>query len=211
MTRATSLSPFMICVAVVTLTTATLVFGWFAQGQDSPTPKKAGKGNVANTEATQADKRYEQKIQPLIKKLCFRCHNVDEMISGIRVDQLDGMLPEKRLFLWRDIRKQIADGAMPPEDELQPTDAERRMLMDWIGKAMIAAKSRVAEKNGSVRRLTVSQYRNSLRDLLGLDDDLTDVLPPDSVSKDGFLNNEQTMLLSPLLIEAYFFGMGRDL
>ena len=204
MTRATSLSPFMICVAVVTLTTATLVFGWFAQGQDSPTPKKAGKGNVANTEATQADKRYEQKIQPLIKKLCFRCHNVDEMISGIRVDQLDGMLPEKRLFLWRDIRKQIADGAMPPEDELQPTDAERRMLMDWIGKAMIAAKSRVAEKNGSVRRLTVSQYRNSLRDLLGLDDDLTDVLPPDSVSKDGFLNNEQTMLLSPLLIEAYF-------
>lgn len=33
---------------------------------------------------------------------------------------------------------------------------------------------------------------------------ISDLLPPDGVSKDGFLNNGQTMELSPLLIEAYF-------
>ena len=52
--------------------------------------------------------------------------------------------------------------------------------------------------------LTVSQYRNTLRELLLLGDDLTDALPPDAVSKDGFVNNAATLQLSPLLMEAYF-------
>ena len=55
-----------------------------------------------------------------------------------------------------------------------------------------------------MRRLTVSQYRNSLRDLLGLQEDLTDALPPDGISKDGFANNGQLMALSPLQVESYF-------
>ena len=43
-----------------------------------------------------------------------------------------------------------------------------------------------------------------MRDLLGIDENLTDILPPDAVSEDGFLNNSQTLELSPLLLEAYF-------
>lgn len=147
---------------------------------------------------------FKAKIQPLVQKYCQRCHNVDEMTSGIRVDQLDGSLEDRHLFLWKDILKQVEDEAMPPEDEPQPTADERELLVDWIQQALIAVRSRNAEKNGSVRRLTVAQYRNTLRDLLGLEDNLADVLPADGVSKDGFLNNGQTMELSPLLIEAYF-------
>lgn len=147
---------------------------------------------------------FKKNVQPLLQKFCLRCHNVDKMTSGIRVDQLDGSLPDRSLFLWRDVLKQVADEAMPPEDELQPTADQRRFLVEWIRKSMAAARARNTQKNGSVRRLTVAQYRNTLRDLLGLEDDLTDVLPADGVSKDGFLNNGQTMELSPLLIEAYF-------
>ena len=69
---------------------------------------------------------------------------------------------------------------------------------------MVFAKNRVQEKNGSIRRLTVAQYRNSLRDLLGIEEDFTDILPADGVSKDGFLNNGKTLQLSPILIETYF-------
>ena len=154
-------------------------------------------------EAAEPD-AFKARVKPLIQKYCQRCHNVDEMTSGIRVDHLDGSLPDRSLFLWRDILKQISDGAMPPEDELQPTDKERHLLIEWIREAMAKARSRQVEKNGSVRRLTVAQYRNTLRDLLGLEDNVTDILPADGVSKDGFLNNGQTMELSPLLIEAYF-------
>ena len=41
---------------------------------------------------------FTTKIQPLIQKYCLRCHNVDEMTSGIRVDQVDGSLPDRHLF-----------------------------------------------------------------------------------------------------------------
>jgi hypothetical protein len=147
---------------------------------------------------------FEAQIQPLMQKFCVRCHNVDKMTSGIRVDQLNGALEDKQLFLWKDILKQVADEAMPPEDEPQPTAEQRRLLVEWISQALIAARTRNSQKNGSVRRLTVAQYRNTLRDLLGLEDDLTDVLPRDGISRDGFVNNGQTMQLSPLLVEAYF-------
>jgi len=147
---------------------------------------------------------FGSQVQPLLQKFCFRCHNADRMKSGIRVDRLDGRLADRTLRLWDGIRKQIEDQVMPPEDEIQPTDQERKFLLDWIDRALKLAKSRPAEKNGSVRRLTVVQYRNTLRDLLGLEDDLTDVLPPDSADRDGFANNQHSMLLSPLVMEACF-------
>jgi hypothetical protein len=126
------------------------------------------------------------------------------MKSGIRVDRLNGALDDRWLRLWNGIREQVADEVMPPEDEPQLTMEQRRLLTDWIDDALAVARTRKREKNGSVRRLTVAQYRNTLRDLLGLEDDLADVLPRDAVSREGFVNNAQTMVLSPLLIEAYF-------
>ena len=78
------------------------------------------------------------------------------------------------------------------------------MLAEWIEKSIAEALSRKRDNNGSIRRLTVSQYRNTLAELLGLKEDLTGVLPPDGLSKDGFANNGQTLLLSPLLVESYF-------
>ena len=147
---------------------------------------------------------FRSAVQPLLKTYCVRCHNADEMNSGIRVDQLNGELDDRHIRLWEGIRKQISKQMMPPEDERQPSQHERKTILDWIDRGLTHAKSRVRPKHGTVRRLTVSQYRNTLQDLLGIEDDLTDILPPDAVSKDGFLNNEQTMILSPLLLEAYF-------
>ena len=134
----------------------------------------------------------------------MRCHNEEKMKSGIRVDHLDGGLAERNVRLWEAIRKLVADEEMPPEKQPQPTGEQRRVLSDWSNEALALARARQREKNGSVRRLTVSQYSNTLRDLLGIEDDLTGILPPDGVSNDGFSNNGQTLLLSPLLVESYF-------
>lgn len=147
---------------------------------------------------------FKQQVQPLINKYCTRCHNVDKMTSGVRVDNFTGKFPDESLFHWRDIGKQLSLEAMPPESEAQPTPEERDFLVKWINNEVAAARDRNSEKNGSIRRLTVAQYRNTLQDLLGIHDELTDILPADGVSEDGFLNNEETLLLSPLLLESYF-------
>ena len=143
-------------------------------------------------------------VQPLLQEFCIRCHNAETTKSGVRLDQLTADFPDNQLFLWKDILAQISHEAMPPEDEKQPTTAQRQVLVRSIRDAMNAARARNNQQNGSVRRLTVSQYRNTLRSLLGIDEDLTDILPPDGISKDGFANNGQVLGLSPLQMEYYF-------
>jgi len=147
---------------------------------------------------------FKKTAHPFLQKHCQRCHRVDEMMSGIRVDGLDASFKDQQLKLWIAIRNQLRDHAMPPEDEPQPSDEQREHMIDWIARGVDFARSRPVPKNGTVRRLTVAQYRNTLRSLLLLEDDLTDILPPDAVSRDGFVNNRETLELSPLLLETYF-------
>jgi hypothetical protein len=158
----------------------------------------------AQTRNAEVLKTFRKSTQPLLNKYCVSCHNPDDLTSGIRVDHLDGSLPENRMRLWDAIYHQIKSGKMPPEDESQPTTIERQLLLTWIQKNLTTARNRDREYNGAIRRLTVNQYQNTLQDLLGLDENLANGLPPDAKSKDGFLNNQQTLLLSPLLIESYF-------
>lgn len=147
---------------------------------------------------------FEKVVKPFLKQNCQRCHSEENMTAGVRVDHLDAGLEDRHLKLWEGIRRRVSDGTMPPKGMPQPSGAERQSVVEWITQALEAARLRPAPKNGMVRRLTVSQYRNTLRELLLLDDDLTETLPPDAVSKDGFLNNKDSLQQSPLLTEAYF-------
>jgi len=146
---------------------------------------------------------FDQYVKPFLKQNCVRCHNVDLATSGVRVDQLDAALEDRHLKLWEAVRHRVHDGTMPPKGMPQPTKEAREQLLAWVDRALDIARSRPLPKNGLVRRLTVSQYRNTLRELLNLEDDLTETLPPDAVSKDGFVNNKETLQLNPLLLETY--------
>ena len=147
---------------------------------------------------------FEERVRPVLERFCYRCHNADRMKSGVRVDHLDGSLPDETAALWRKIGELLANDEMPPEGKPRPSAEERARVGEWVDEALVSILSREAEKNGAVRRLTVAQYRRTLRDLLGIEDDLTDVLPPDAVSKDGFVAQRDTLELSPLLVETYF-------
>ncbi|HWE92757.1 MAG TPA: LamG-like jellyroll fold domain-containing protein, partial [Tepidisphaeraceae bacterium] len=132
------------------------------------------------------------------------CHNSDLGTAGVRVDQLDASLEDRHLKTWEAIRNRLKAGTMPPKGMPQPAQADRDAVVAWITNALEVARLRPAPKNGVVRRLTIAQYRNTLRDLLLIDDNVAAGLPADAVSKDGFLNNKDSLQLSPLLTEAYF-------
>lgn len=189
---------YCLSLAVAVLTAMQLI-AEPANGQAIP-EAPAAQAHAKSTEGVE----FPKVVQPLLKKYCVRCHNADMMKSGVRVDHLTGAAEDRHLALWNGILKQVTAESMPPEDEPQPTANERKALTGWIGRSLMAARSRPTPRNGAVRRLTVSQYRNTLKDLLGLQENLTDVLPPDGLSKDGFANHEQSLTLSPLQIEAYF-------
>jgi mono/diheme cytochrome c family protein len=147
---------------------------------------------------------FATDVKPFLTTHCVKCHNTDNPTAGVRVDHLDASLDERHIRLWEGIRHRVENGTMPPKGLPKPKDEERQKATAWIGQGLEIARLRPAPKNGITRRLTVSQYRNTLRDLLSLEDEVTDILPPDAISADGFVNNNDTLQLSPLLLEAYF-------
>jgi hypothetical protein len=157
-------------------------------------------GSDAELEAS-----FEKLAKPFLKQNCLRCHDGETSMGGVRIDQLDAKLEDRQITVWEAVRERIDAGTMPPKGaKPQPTDADRERMTKWIDGALEAARARRVTRNGLIRRLTVAQYRNTLRELLKLEDDLSDILPPDAVSKDGFLNNHERLELSPLLTETYF-------
>ncbi len=146
---------------------------------------------------------FEQTVKPFFQQNCMACHNTDRGTAGIRVDQLDAKLEDRHIPVWEAIRRRVSQGSMPPRGMPQPSAADRQRVVEWIDTALEYARMRPAPKNGLVRRLTVAQYRNTLRELLLLEDDLAASLPPDAISKDGFVNNKDTLQMSPLLTESY--------
>jgi mono/diheme cytochrome c family protein len=147
---------------------------------------------------------FDQTVKPFFQKNCQGCHNSDLGTAGVRVDQLDASMDDRQVKTWEAIRGRLKAGTMPPKGMPQPSAGDRESVAAWITRALEMARVRPAPKNGVVRRLTVAQYRNTVRELLGIEDDVSSGLPPDALSKDGFLNNKDQLQLSPLLTEAYF-------
>ncbi len=152
----------------------------------------------------QLESQYRESVQPILERYCVRCHGPEKKKSGVRVDILDASLGDKQLFLLKHMLKQLKEGSMPPKKELQPSAEERKVVLEWVGQVLEAGERKARARNGSVRRLTVEQYHNTLRDLLGVEDLLAKALPADGVSKEGFRNNQDTLLLMPQMMETYF-------
>ncbi|MFN6138419.1 MAG: LamG-like jellyroll fold domain-containing protein, partial [Planctomycetota bacterium] len=161
---------------------------------------------VAQAQSTQEQlsDTFQKQIAPWIERNCTSCHNEENRESGIRVDNLDDSLPDSSIRLWQAILDQVSEGKMPPEDQPQPTPEQRRVFTQWLTEALHAAQTRPTPLNGSMRRLTVPQYDRTLKTLLGIDRNLTETLPPDALSRDGFTNQANTLAINPLQLETYF-------
>ena len=187
-----------VCVVVCAFVLSQRVFGQEAD-QDVEIPSYTGDAEIA--EATR--ELFARPIKPLLETYCVACHNADDMESGVNLERFDGEFRERDLPAWSHILQQVKDGIMPPEEEEQPSRAERMQLVEAISKCMDSARSRAPKNDGMVRRLTVAQYRNTLKQVLGIDEDFTEILPPDGVSQDGFSNDAEVLGLTPLQLEAY--------
>ena len=71
-------------------------------------------------EASVVQQDFQRSVQPLFKRYCFDCHGERKPKAGIRVDYLDGSVPDKEVRHWEIIRKQLLEEEMPPEDEDLP-------------------------------------------------------------------------------------------
>ena len=92
---------------------------------------------------------------------------------------------------------------MPPADKPQPSAEDRRLLEDWIKYGALGIDRKDPDPGRvTVRRLNRVEYRNTIRDLIGVDYDTTSEFPPDDTGH-GFDNIGDVLTLSPMLLEKY--------
>ena len=92
---------------------------------------------------------------------------------------------------------------MPPAGKPRPSDQEKKLLEKWIKYSVFGIDPKNPDPGRvTVRRLNRVEYRNTIRDLMGVDYDTTAEFPPDDTGH-GFDNIGDVLTLSPLLLEKY--------
>ncbi|MEQ8849958.1 DUF1592 domain-containing protein [Botrimarina sp.] len=147
---------------------------------------------------------YAEQIRPLLEGSCLDCHGYGSTEGGVSLD-LDETGPEllTDADLWARVIKNVRAGIMPPEGYDPPTEAQTRTLADWVKRSVIRIDpTRVDPGPVTLRRLNLLEYRNSVRELTGVDYNTQLNFPPDDTGE-GFDTVGDALLVSPLLLEKY--------
>jgi mono/diheme cytochrome c family protein len=147
------------------------------------------------------------------KQYCHACHDGAEPEGDFRVATLSPDFGDKENRAgWLRVVEQLTAGTMPPKGKPRPSAEERKTLTDWIDGQVAAADiaRNVSQGRAILRRLNQSEYENTVRDLLGVDVDLNDVLPADTVAG-GFDTSAETLHMSSYLLRGYLSAASRVL
>ena len=153
---------------------------------------------------------FQNDVKPLVQRYCVSCHGPEKMKADLRIDRLNpDLVKGEDAEHWEEVLNNLNIGDMPPEDEAQPTPAERDIITTWVAKQLryAAEVKRSTGGRNVLRRLTRYEYNNTLRDLLGLELDYAKDLPPEGAAKEGFVNNSSVLGTSGLHME-YFQRIG---
>ena len=150
---------------------------------------------------------YQDVVQPFTAKYCVECHNPKKARGELDLTKYSTEKSVTSHFRrWQNITAFIRDGEMPPEDsKLQPTIAERNLVIGAVEAMLIAEARRNAGDPGVVlpRRLSNTEYDLSVSHLSGVDIHATTEFPADPAAGEGFDNTGEALTMSPSLLRKY--------
>jgi hypothetical protein len=139
-------------------------------------------------------------------KYCVGCHNKKSALPAddpvnLEPAAFDDLLGHAGTF-ERVLRK-LSVRAMPPPGMPRPTEAEYAGFTNWLAASLDRAwEGHTTPGRYVVHRLNRAEYANAVRDLFGIDLDVSDLLPTDG-AEFGFDNIATSLKTSPLLLEGY--------
>lgn len=148
--------------------------------------------------------RWDRVSQDL-RRFCHACHGPWRREGDVDLSALE--TPAKlraQPDLIRNVAGLIASGEMPPADRLPRPDAATQARMAEDLKWLSARVEGPADPGRpTLRRLNRIEYRNTVRDLLGLGFDPATRFPQEA-SAYGFDNVGDALFLDPTTLEKYF-------
>lgn len=144
---------------------------------------------------------------------CEKCHSGDDPKGAFSVHHLSTDFTDRpNRERWLTVLHQLREGSMPPAGEPPVPSTELEHIIGWITSTATDAELAQREQQGRVvmRRLNRDAYANTIRDLVGVSVDLTDLLPLDT-STNGFDNNAELLHTSSFLMRNYLDAADRVL
>lgn len=173
-----------------------------------------------------AAEEYEITIEPFLQEYCIKCHGGEKIKGDVDFTLIDSAeAVDANHELWEMAADLLEFDEMPPEDEdHRPTRAESQTVLDWHQRRVANVQARPAPFK--LRRLSTTEYRNTLRTLLGFDLETTimaaeqtetepslvlKLLPTDPPGRSGYINDTHSTPLSAHVWEQYAYLADRAL
>src|SRR5687767_7020117 len=160
-----------------------------------------------------ADKPSDPPTQQFFTEHCQKCHSGAKPKGEFNFESLSQDFTDKKnRQQWFAVLEQLNAGNMPPKEEPRPPAEKVKVAAQWISERAGAAEIARRAKEGRVvmRRLNRAEYANAMRDLLRVEVDLSDLLPPDT-STSRFDNSAELLHTSSYLMRSYLEAADRVL
>ncbi len=170
-------------------------------------------GPLAYAQAQTAARDSRQIAADAFRKYCVTCHSSTLKTAGVVIDPAALGQPERfagsNAELWERAVKQLRAKTMPPAGMPHPDAATYAQMASYLETALDreAALHPNPGKLPSLHRLTRTEYKNAVRDLLALDNlpkemDYSLLLPADN-SSSAFDNIADLLYMSPVVMQRY--------
>lgn len=143
------------------------------------------------------------------QKYCVTCHNARLKTGGLVIDPASAGRAGDNAELWEKVLQKLRTRAMPPPHLPRPDDATYDRTASYIEGELDRAAAEHPNPGDLpyLHKLTRTEYRNAIRDLLGVDHlpaemDYSLLLPPDNDSSD-FDNIADLLFVSPVTMQQY--------
>ena len=158
---------------------------------------------------------FYSDFHPLVERYCGECHNPRQGRGDLDLLALstpqqwmqDEKLLEKSLWALEEREMPTAKAALPLPD------AERALMVAWLQQTIDEAAHQRPNDPGPVvmARWTKDAYMNVIRDLTGVEIDVSQILPTDAGAGEGFGNVGQAQSMGVAQIERYLRAARRVL
>ena len=142
--------------------------------------------------------------QELLDRYCIACHDDRLRTGGLSLEGVDLTDVAAEAAVWEKVVAKLRAGAMPPQPRPRPDRAAYDGFRAWLEAELdrAAAADPRPGRTEALHRLSRTEYRNVVRDLLDVDVDVSGLLPADDTSY-GFDNIAGVLGVSPTLMERY--------
>ena len=161
----------------------------------------------AFTSVALAQTNVSQKHREEVSEYCGNCHNFDDYAGGLDYLGILDQPIEENAEAWERAIRRLRAGVMPPPGQDRPDSDEYFALLEWLENE-IDTKTTINPGGKVMHRLNRTEYANAIRDLLGIEPDVSTLLPADTSAR-GFDNIAGSLTLSSTLLESYTTAAAR--